>query len=265
MKADPSSEQKTALASLEKAGAVKVGPISIVVSTPNAAAESVCALAAAPKTSGFHVHLVNAYSVALADASPDLAGVFTEGGICFSDGRPIYWFARHLKRHKTFRQVRGPALFADTFDRGRGQGIRHFLLGSTPAVLEKLEANLSALYPGIRIVGRISPSFGSTREEDLRDQDEKIRQSGAQIVWVGLGTPKQDFEAARLAKRLPIVAVAVGAAFDFVAGNKKEAPRWLSVMGFEWFFRLGTEPRRLWRRYLIGNVQFLRAVLRRHK
>ena len=92
---------------------------------------------------------------------------------------------------------------------------------------------------------------------------DRILKSDAEIVWVGLGTPKQDYEAARLAGRLSMVFIAVGAAFDFVAGHKNEAPTLVQRAGLEWAYRLISEPRRLWRRYLFGNVRFLWAVIHR--
>ena len=97
--------------------------------------------------------------------------------------------------------------------------------------------------------------------DDLRERDERIRASGATIVWVGLGTPKQDYEVQRLALSLPVVAVAVGAAFDFLAGTKAQAPVWVQRSGLEWAFRLASEPRRLGRRYVWGNSVFLREAV----
>ncbi|GAA5193163.1 hypothetical protein GCM10023346_17170 [Arthrobacter gyeryongensis] len=147
-------------------------------------------------------------------------------------------------------------------DIGRNSNVKHFLLGSTNDTLRKLNEELTSRYPGIEIVGQLSPPFRDQSPSELAAQDKFISDSEAQIVWVGLGTPKQDFEVLRLANRLPVVAVAVGAAFDFVAGTKKEAPVWIRKIGFEWLFRLLSEPRRLWRRYLFGNFEFLRATLR---
>lgn len=97
---------------------------------------------------------------------------------------------------------------------------------------------------------------------ERRAQDRRIRASGAQIAWVGLGTPKQDWEVARLAEELPVVAMAVGAAFDFLAGTKPQAPVWMRRTGTEWFYRLASEPRRLTKRYLWGNPRFIRAAVR---
>jgi N-acetylglucosaminyldiphosphoundecaprenol N-acetyl-beta-D-mannosaminyltransferase len=100
-------------------------------------------------------------------------------------------------------------------------------------------------------------------DRERNEQDDAIRASGADIVWVGLGTPKQDIEAERIATATNTTTVAIGAAFDFAAGTLREAPSWLSRAGLEWLFRLAMEPRRLWRRYLIGNLVFIYAVFRK--
>lgn len=147
-------------------------------------------------------------------------------------------------------------------DEGRSVGLRHYLLGSTGEALQSLSSELTRRFPGVVIVGMESPPFGSMTCEQIRQQDEAIVQSGASIVWVGLGTPKQDFEVHRLAHALPVTAVAVGAAFDFLAGNKKESPKWMRSLSLEWAFRLWSEPRRLWRRYLFGNLRFLWILVR---
>jgi N-acetylglucosaminyldiphosphoundecaprenol N-acetyl-beta-D-mannosaminyltransferase len=147
-------------------------------------------------------------------------------------------------------------------DHGRVAGLKHYLLGSTNDRLEAMEAVLVAAHPGVVIAGMASPPFRELTEEERIVQARNIRASGADIVWVGLGTPKQDIEAERLAIELGIPAVAVGAAFDFTAGAVREAPRWCRAIGLEWAYRLWREPRRLWRRYLIGNPQFVVSVVR---
>jgi N-acetylglucosaminyldiphosphoundecaprenol N-acetyl-beta-D-mannosaminyltransferase len=116
-------------------------------------------------------------------------------------------------------------------------------------------------YPGVEVVCEISPPFRPRSPLEVLVDDRSLRLAQPDIIWVGLGTPKQDVEVARLAA-LGHLAVAVGAAFDFTSGDVKEAPRAFRVAGLEWLHRLFTEPRRLWRRYLIGNIVFLRAVMR---
>ena len=127
----------------------------------------------------------------------------------------------------------------------------------------RLELALRERFPGIEIVGSHSPEFRPPSDAELAERDGAIAASGAQVVWVGLGTPKQDLEAARLAHSLPIVAVAVGAAFDYAAGTLTEAPQWIRTAGLEWAFRFAMEPGRLWRRYVFGSTRFLITVLLR--
>jgi N-acetylglucosaminyldiphosphoundecaprenol N-acetyl-beta-D-mannosaminyltransferase len=148
------------------------------------------------------------------------------------------------------------------FDRSTTQGPRHFLLGGSPATLEALLAHLATTYPAAEVVGAESPPFEAPTALDLAERDARILASGATMVWVGLGTPKQDVEVRRLADALPVVALAVGAAFDFLAGTKPQAPEWMQSNGLEWAFRLASEPGRLGKRYLWGNTVFLEEALR---
>ena len=213
------------------------------------------------------VHLCNAYVLALADVSPTYKGMLNESGLNLADGLPIIWANRvfHRGQPAPKDRVRGTDLFLDVIAAGTEQQVRHYLLGSTPEVLEALSENLRRLHPRALIVGTESPPFRELNETEREEQVKRLSESGAQIVWVGLGTPKQDFEAARLARQIPAVFVAVGAAFDFVAGNKREAPMWMQRSGLEWAHRLMSEPRRLWRRYLFGNARFVGALFRYRK
>lgn len=239
-----------------------IGPLRAVASEPHHAAQNLCSLAAMPRDRGYHVHLVNAYTVALADKEPSFADVLGGDSINLPDGKPLSWVSR-LRRDKVpLSQVRGLRFMLDVIDHGRSHDLKHYLLGSTEDVLAQLEENLLKAFPGARIAGTHSPPFRPLSDEELIEQDAKISASGAHVVWVGLGTPKQDYESKRLAGALPIIAVAVGAAFDFASGNVKEAPVWIQRYGLEWSYRLMTEPRRLWRRYVFGNARFLRSVLR---
>jgi N-acetylglucosaminyldiphosphoundecaprenol N-acetyl-beta-D-mannosaminyltransferase len=145
-------------------------------------------------------------------------------------------------------------------DKGRERGIRHYLLGNTDEVLADLRAELERRYPGVTIVGSHKSYFRPLTPEELAAQDADIRAAEPDIVWVGLGTPLQDAETRRIARELGKVAIGVGVVFDFVAGRKPVAPRIMTTLGIEWLFRLLSEPRRLWRRYLIGNAVFLRAA-----
>ncbi|MFE9643721.1 WecB/TagA/CpsF family glycosyltransferase [Streptomyces sp. NPDC006365] len=213
---------------------------------------------------GSDVHLSNAYTLALADRDTELRGVLRSASLNLPDGQSVVWANQLLHRGTPLPSTRvyGPDLLLDVFALGQNTDVRHFLLGSTPHVLEGLHRELRRRFPKARIVGTCSPPFGPLSADELRRQAEEIRAADADIVWVGLGTPKQDRWAADLCTQLPVVAVAVGAAFDFVAGAKRQAPSWMQSNGLEWMFRLGCEPRRLWRRYLFGNARFLRGVVR---
>lgn len=241
---------------------LRLGGLAIAVSQPKDAALKICAVAATiTKRTGLGVHLVNAYTVALAARDANYSNVLAQSSANLPDGKPLSWISN--ARGRRLWQVRGPSLFGHVMDLGRETGIKHFLLGSTDETLEKLNYELKKRYPGIQIVGQFSPPFRDVTPTEIAVQDQTISDSKAQIVWVGLGTPKQDFEVLRLTKALPVVAIAVGAAFDFVAGTKNEAPTWMRKVGLEWLFRLLSEPKRLWRRYLFGNIEFLWAILRK--
>lgn len=235
--------------------------VPIRVTSRQELVQDLIARAAAGTQREAHVHFVNAYTIALASQDDSLRSILAEG-ICCPDGRPLAWFLwlRDPSRRFRLSHTRGPQTFLDVFEKGREWGIRHYLLGGSDETLQRLEFELERRFPGVSIVGKWSPPFRPLTDDEFARQDETIRKSGAQIVWVGLGTPKQDFESARIAGTLPVIACSVGAAFSFAVGDLKTSPRWISFIGLEWLFRLVQEPRRLWRRYLLGNSRFVWLV-----
>lgn len=242
---------------------VLIGGLPFEVTDMNRAVDDVIAVASAPTSTSLAVRLSNAYCVALASKDPEYRSLFEGPGLTFPDGAPVAWAMKSRAREprKTGR-VRGPSFFVEVLDRGRDAGLRHFMLGATENTLSKLADEANSRYPGVHIVDSYAPPFGPVEETIDEACIERIASAKPDIVWIGLGTPKQDFAAARLAERLPGVYIGVGAAFDFVAGSIREAPKWIQNSGLEWAYRLCSEPRRLWRRYLIGNVQFIVAVMR---
>ena len=163
------------------------------------------------------------------------------------------WFgAAHAER------VYGPDVMLELCRRSPGRGYRHFFYGGAPGVGTTLASRLQEQFPGLSVAGTCSPPFRPLSESELADDIRLINDSQAEVVWIGLGTPKQELWVAANRSRLtaPLV-LAVGAAFDFHAGSVRQAPRWIRAAGGEWFFRLCTEPRRLWRRYLVQVAQFL--------
>jgi len=142
------------------------------------------------------------------------------------------------------------------------KGYRHYFYGGGKGVAEKLTARLKQRFPGLQVAGSWSPPFRSLTVDEDENTTQLINRSEPDIVWVGLSTPKQEYWMHEHLRRLRApVMIGVGAAFDFHAGIKKQAPRWMQKTGLEWSFRLVTEPRRLWRRYLINNSLFLWMIL----
>jgi len=235
--------------------------VPITACTPTQAAGEVVRLATTDLDHGVDIHLCNAYTLALADKDLGYKAMLQEAAINFPDGKSVVWAnkLRHRRNAIPNDRVYGPDLFLDVFGKGQDLRLRHYLLGSTPEVLAELETELRRRFPKAQIVGVESPPFRTLTEQEITERTARLVESTAQVIWVGLGTPKQDWESARLADDIPAVFIAVGAAFDFVAGKKRQAPLWMQHNGLEWLFRLATEPRRLWKRYLFGNARFLRA------
>lgn len=180
------------------------------------------------------------------------------------DGQPLVW-AMHWLGHEAER-VYGPDLMARYCQRSADTGTRMYLYGGrNQGALVQLALNLRRRYPGIKIVGGYSPPFRDLSEEEEDRLVEEINRSGADVVWVGIGQPKQEQWMARMRARLDVpVLVGVGAAFDFHAGLIPQAPDWLQQVGLEWAFRLALEPRRLWRRYGRYNPRFVAAFARQY-
>jgi N-acetylglucosaminyldiphosphoundecaprenol N-acetyl-beta-D-mannosaminyltransferase len=155
-------------------------------------------------------------------------------------------------------RVYGPDVMLELCRRSPARGYRHFFYGGAPGVAETLAARLQEQFPGLRIVGTCSPPYRALSESEIAEDMRLINDSQADVVWIGLGTPKQEIWMTdnRSRLRAPLL-LGVGAAFDFHAGNLRQAPRWVRAAGFEWFFRLCTQPRRLFKRYIVQLAQFL--------
>lgn len=208
---------------------------------------------------GMAVRLVNAYSVACTASDPKYKRLLSESGVNFADGTPVAWTAR--LRDERAQHVRGPSLFTGVLAAGREFNLTHGFVGSTEATLDALVAAAESRFPGLRVSSSFSPSFTPDCDQIVREIENWFDGAGVpDIVWVGLGAPKQDFVAERLAQALQRPCLGVGAAFDFVAGTAAEAPTIVQGSGLEWLYRLCKEPRRLWKRYIVGNFVFIRLV-----
>ena len=214
--------------------------------------------------SGISVHFANAYTVALADTDLRYQKLLNKGTLVFMDGQAIVWAAKTKYRRESrgCERVYGPDVMRGILG-AQFDSHRHFLLGSTPTILNRLESSICRDYPNAKVVGSYSPPFTEVDDpEELRSRDELIARVAPTHIWVGLGTPKQDYEVARLARVHKAFVLGVGAAFDFLSGSSPEAPQIIQTLGLQWAHRLFHEPRRLAKRYLWGNPRFVWAVLR---
>ena len=191
-----------------------------------------------------------------------LRSIHNAAGLVTPDGMPLVWLSR-LRGQRHVDRIYGPDLMLALCNHSVAQGYRHFLYGGATGVPEILGQNLRDRFAGIKIVGMFSPPFRPLTTEEDAHVVHMINASNPDIVWVGLSTPKQERWMAEHVMKLDApVLIGVGAAFDFIAGLKKQAPYWMQRSGLEWFFRLITEPRRLWRRYLINNPLFVWLILK---
>ena len=189
-----------------------------------------------------------------------LRGIHNAAGLVTPDGMPLVWLSR-LKGQRFVERVYGPDLMLEVCARSVSRGYRHFFYGGGDGVAERLADRLRARVPGLTVAGTATPPFRLLSAAEEADVERRINDAGPNIVWVGLSTPKQERWMHTHVGRLDAqVLVGVGAAFDFHAGLKKQAPRWMQRSGLEWLFRLRTEPRRLWRRYLVNNPWFLWCI-----
>ncbi|MDO3432398.1 WecB/TagA/CpsF family glycosyltransferase [Rhizobium sp. CBN3] len=204
-----------------------------------------------------YVCVRDAHGVVRCQDDPELRSIHNRAFLVTPDGMPLVWA---LKRagHVESDRVYGPDLMLSVFEAGTSKGIRHFLYGATPETLQHLQARLVAKFPEAEIAGSYAPPFHKLSPLEEADIADRLNRSGADIIWVGLSSPKQELWMARMRDRLDAsMLIGVGAAFDFHAGLKRQAPRFIQRSGFEWAFRLLCEPRRLWRRYALVVPTFI--------
>jgi N-acetylglucosaminyldiphosphoundecaprenol N-acetyl-beta-D-mannosaminyltransferase len=236
-----------------------VGPVEVSALTFDAAVEGV--LAARDASGRLSVHFCSANTVVEASQSDRVRDALLRAELVAPDGVPLVWVGRLQGQH--VERVCGPDFMLAMVDRGRALGYRHYLYGGAPGVAEKLATRMRQRFPGADFVGIEVPPFRALSADEDAAAVAAINRARPDCVWIGLGSPKQDLWVADHRDRLDAAAVlAVGAAFDFHAGTKRRAPLWMQRSGAEWLFRLLTEPRRLWRRYTVVNLQFLALVLR---
>lgn len=201
----------------------------------------------------------NVHSVVTARYDRTFLEVLNYSDLTLPDGAPIAW-AMRKQGFPNQQRVAGPDLMLDVFALAQTNGLKVFFYGSTETTLQRLRERLQRDYPGLQIAGMHSPPFGEQTEEQRRADAQMINDSGAQILFVGLGCPKQERWMRAQRGQVSAVMFGFGAAFDFYAGTLKRAPVWMQERGLEWVHRLCSEPRRLWKRYLFTNTLFVFGI-----
>lgn len=211
--------------------------------------------------SSAYVCVANVHMAMEARDDPEFGEIVRTADLVVPDGMPLVWMLR-LLGHRLAARVRGPDLMLAVLAMAAKEDLPIGLYGGSEEVLERLTARLHELHPDLKIAVSISPPFRQLHQEEETELSTRLRDSGARVIFVGLGCPKQEKWMARHSHELNAPLVGVGAAFDFHAGAMREAPAWQQNLGLEWVYRLFQEPRRLWRRYLYHNPRFVLLALR---
>jgi N-acetylglucosaminyldiphosphoundecaprenol N-acetyl-beta-D-mannosaminyltransferase len=203
------------------------------------------------------------YTLMMAQEIPAAKAALENAAMVCADGLPIVLLQRQ-RGYPQAERVYGPDILLALAEKGQACGLRHYFFGGLPEVADKLVTNLQKRFPALLVAGYSSPPMLPLEDLSLdKALVEELNQSQADVIWVGLGSPKQDIWMAKYRPYLnaPLL-IGVGAAFDFLAGTKAQAPKWMRDRGLEWLFRLLQEPRRLGKRYLVYNSRFLWALWR---
>jgi N-acetylglucosaminyldiphosphoundecaprenol N-acetyl-beta-D-mannosaminyltransferase len=183
--------------------------------------------------------------------------VINSSFLALPDGKPLSVYAK-IKGARNITRIFGPTFFAKTLEWGQGDGLTHFFFGSSGETLSKMSEVIINKYPRAIIKGKLSPPFRQFTEAENEQFIKEIKDSNADIIWVGLGAPKQEMWIYENYKKLNRgVMIGIGAGFNYLAGDTKHAPEWMKNASLEWLYRLIQEPGRLWKRYLVTNTLFL--------
>jgi N-acetylglucosaminyldiphosphoundecaprenol N-acetyl-beta-D-mannosaminyltransferase len=197
-----------------------------------------------------YVCVVPAHSIMDANQQVELQPIFNQAGMCTPDGMGVVWSLK-LAGFRNVSRVYGPDLMLAVSEYSVAKNWSHFYFGGTSGVLDNLVGLLQSRFSGLRVAGVFCPPFRQLTPAEDSQVIEQINASGAEIVWIGIGSPKQEqWMADHRAELNAPVLIGVGAAFDFLSGAKSQAPRWIQRSGLEWLYRFAQEPRRLWKRYI---------------
>jgi len=192
-----------------------------------------------------------------AQRDPTFGQALKSADMVVPDGAPLMWLGRR-RGHNLTHRVYAADLVLAFCKKTAGQGYKHFFYGGEPGTPEQLAESLQQLFPSMQVSGTFSPPFRPLNKQEDEEIMAMIRRAAPDVLWMGLGAPKQEHWMQEHRNRLNVpVMVGVGAAFDWLSGRKAQAPRWMREHGLEWLFRLFQEPRRLWRRYLVYGAEFV--------
>jgi N-acetylglucosaminyldiphosphoundecaprenol N-acetyl-beta-D-mannosaminyltransferase len=204
-----------------------------------------------------YICVTNVHGISEAQTDGTFRHILNRAFLCTPDGMPLVWLGRWQGRREMGR-VYGPDLLLAVLELSEKNGYRHFFYGGKNGAAEALRERLANRFPKAQIVGTYEPPFRPLNAEEQGELKKTIHEARPDMMWIGLGLPKQEKFMAEYLDQLDVTLMAgVGAAFDFHAGRVRQAPGWMQRGGLEWLFRLGCEPRRLWRRYLINNPLFV--------
>lgn len=208
-----------------------------------------------------YICVTGVHGVSEAQRDFEFKKILNKSFLCTPDGMPLVWLGRYYYGYKEMSRVYGPDLMKAVCEWSKTNRCSHFLYGGLPGVAELLKRRLEETYNGIKIVGCLTPPFSPLSESDEQNLINTVRELKPDIIWIGLSTPKQEKFMAKYIQRLDAtLMIGVGAAFDFLTGRVKQAPRWIQRAGMEWFFRMCCEPGRLMPRYLKNNPVFLAKI-----
>ncbi|MDH4386881.1 MAG: WecB/TagA/CpsF family glycosyltransferase [Caulobacter sp.] len=244
-----------------KPGAASFDVLGVPVSVTTLDRASAAIHAWADDGRGRFVCIRDVHGIVQAVDDPRLAALHREAAMVTPDGMPLVWIGQ--RAGLPVERTCGPELMDRVMAQSPASGLRHYFFGGRPGIAERLKSSFERRYPGVAVVGVETPPFRELADDELSDLAARIACSAADVVWIGLPTPRQEFLMQRLAPRTGVTLIGVGAAFDFHTGAVRRAPPWMQKSGLEFLFRLASDPRRLWRRYLIKAPRFVWMIATR--
>jgi N-acetylglucosaminyldiphosphoundecaprenol N-acetyl-beta-D-mannosaminyltransferase len=246
---------------LESAAKERINVLGIRAHALDVPSAKAAVLAAIRRRIKGYMCFVSVHGVMEAQRSPDLMSIMNNALLVAPDGMPLVWVG-HAQGCKSMERVAGPEFMLEVMRSEEFRGCAHFLCGGEPGMAQELKEKLCGSIPGLNICGFFTPPFSAMQREEERSLIEAVHRASPDIIWVGLGAPKQDLFMARYLPLLDTtLMMGVGAAFLMHTGRIRQSPHWVRNSGLQWAHRLAQEPLRLWRRYLLNNPAFIIKIL----